>query len=168
MAIKKVPSDASIRIGSIWFPVRNLPAALAGHTKLVFCLTGSDDHPYSLRGSATGLKFQDRHLLFCCGHQIANIEPRSVVIPLDKEGRTLISGQQMVSLDHVQELLGEEILDLTAMRFDPAKYGPSPVDLGFFDREALMSGMATRRPRFSCSAIRPACGQSRSMMSAAH
>ena len=133
MAIKKVPSDASIRIGSIWFPVRNLPAALARHTKLVFCLTGSDDHPYSLRGSATGLKFQDRHLLFCCGHQIANIEPRNVVIPLDKEGRTLISGQQMVSLDHVQELLGEEILDLTAMRFDPAKYGPSPVDLGFFD-----------------------------------
>ena len=133
MAIKKVPSDASIRIGSIWFPVRNLPAALARHTKLVFCLTGSDDHPYSLRGSATGLKFQDRHLLFCCGHQIANIEPRNVVIPLDKEGRTLISGQQTVSLDHVQELLGEEILDLTAMRFDPAKYGPSPVNLGFFD-----------------------------------
>jgi hypothetical protein len=98
MAIKKVPSDASIRIGSIWFPVRNLPAALARHAKLVFCLTGSDDHPYSLRGSATGLKFQDRHLLFCCGHQIANIEPRNVVIPLDKEGRTLISGQQMVSL----------------------------------------------------------------------
>jgi hypothetical protein len=61
-----------------------------------------------------------------------SIEPRKVVIPLDKEGRTLISGQQMVSL-HVQELLGEEILDLTAMRFDPAKYGPSPVELGFFD-----------------------------------
>jgi hypothetical protein len=75
MAIKKLPSDASIRIGSIWFPVRNLPAALARHTKLVFCLTGSDNHPYSLRGSATGLKFRDRHLLLCCGHQIANIEP---------------------------------------------------------------------------------------------
>jgi hypothetical protein len=96
MAIKKVPSDASIRIGSIWFPVRNLPAALARHTKLVFCLKGSDDHPYSLRGSATGLKFQDRHLLFYCGHQIANIESRSVVVPLDKEGRTLISDRQMV------------------------------------------------------------------------
>jgi len=50
-----------------------------------------------------------------------SIKPRNVVNPLDKEGRTLISGQQMVSLDHVQELLGEEILDLTAMRFDPAK-----------------------------------------------
>jgi len=62
-----------------------------------------------------------------------SIEPRNVVIPLDKEGRTLISGQQMVSLDHVQELLGEEILDLTAMRFDPAKYDPSPLELGFFD-----------------------------------
>jgi hypothetical protein len=64
---------------------------------------------------------------------LLSIEPRNVVITLDKEGRTLISGQQMVSLDHVQELLGEEILDLTAMRFDPAKYCPSPVELGFFD-----------------------------------
>jgi hypothetical protein len=47
-----------------------------------------------------------------------SIELRNVVIPLDKEGRTLISGRQMVSLDHVQELLGEEILDLTAMRLE--------------------------------------------------
>ncbi|MBV9530768.1 MAG: hypothetical protein JO283_06800 [Bradyrhizobium sp.] len=62
-----------------------------------------------------------------------SIELRNVVIPLDKEGRTLISGQQMVSLDHLQELLGEDILDLTAMRLDPAKYGPSPVELGFFE-----------------------------------
>jgi hypothetical protein len=134
MAIKKVPSDASVRIGSIWFPVRNLPAALARHTKLVFCLTGLEEHPYSIRGSATGLKFQDLHLLFCCGHQIANVRPRDVVIPLDKEGRMLISGQQMVKLDpHVDELHGEEILDVTAMRFDPAKYGASRIDLGFFD-----------------------------------
>jgi hypothetical protein len=133
MAIKKVPSDASIRIGSIWFPVRSLPAALARHTKLVFCLTGSKAHPYSLRGSATGLKLQDRHLLFCCGHQIADIEPPDVVIPLDKQGRTLISGQRTVKLAHVEQLLGEEILDVTAMHFDPAKYGSSRVELGFFD-----------------------------------
>jgi hypothetical protein len=134
MEMKKVPSGASIRIGSIWLPVRDLPSALARHTKLVFCLTGSEAHPYSLRGSATGLKFQDRHLLFCCGHQIKDIEPRNVVISLDKEGRTLISGQQIVSLNsQVEALLGEEILDVTAMRFDPAKYDPSPVDFGFFD-----------------------------------
>jgi hypothetical protein len=133
-AMKKVPSDASIRVGPILLPVRNLPAALARHTKLVFCLTGSEDHPYSIRGSATGLKFQDRHLLFCCGHQIADIAPRDVVIPLDKEGRRLISGQRMVNLDpHVEQLRGEEILDVRAMRFDPAKYGPSWIDLGFFD-----------------------------------
>src|SRR5262249_45660335 len=69
----------------------------------------------------------------CCGHQIAGIEPRDVVIPLDKEGRTLISGHRAVNLEHVAELLGEEVLDLTAMHFDPAKYGPSRIDLGFFD-----------------------------------
>jgi hypothetical protein len=48
MAIKKVPTDACIRTGSIWYPVRSLSAALARHTKLVFCLTGSEAHPYSL------------------------------------------------------------------------------------------------------------------------
>ncbi len=45
----------------------------------------------------------------------------------------LISGQRTVGLAHVEQLLGEEILDLTAMHFDPAKYGPSRIDLGFFD-----------------------------------
>jgi hypothetical protein len=133
-AMKRMPTDASVRIGSIWVPVRNLSAALARHTKLVFCLTGSEDHPYSIRGSATGLKLRDRHLLFCCGHQIAGVEPRDVVIPLDKTGRTLISGQRMVKLDHqIEQLQGEEILDVVAMHFDPAKYDPSPTDLGFFD-----------------------------------
>ena len=132
--MKKVPADARIRIGAIWIPVRDLPTALARHTKLVFCLTGSELHPYSFRGSATGLKLQGRHLLFCCRHQIADIEPRNVVIPLDREGRVLISGHRNVRLDDDHESLqGEEILDLTKILFDPTKYGSSRVELEFFD-----------------------------------
>jgi hypothetical protein len=134
VTMKKVAADASIRIGAIWIPVRDLPTTLARHTKLVFCLTGSELHPYSFRGSATGLKFQGRHLLFCCRHQIADIEPRNIVIPLDREGRALISGHRIVRLDdHVESLQGEEILDLTAIHFDPTKYGSSRVELEFFD-----------------------------------
>jgi hypothetical protein len=59
---KRIGPDASVRVGSIWVPVATLPDSLARFTRLVFCLTGLDDHPYSLRGSATGLKFQGQHL----------------------------------------------------------------------------------------------------------
>jgi hypothetical protein len=42
MTLKRIGADASIRIGSLWIPVKHLPQALARFTKLVFCLTGSD------------------------------------------------------------------------------------------------------------------------------
>jgi hypothetical protein len=54
--LKRVKPGEMIRVGSIWMPIENLPQALAPFTKLLFCLTGSEDHPYSLRGSATGFE----------------------------------------------------------------------------------------------------------------
>jgi hypothetical protein len=101
--MKRIGPGDSVRIGSIWVPVKLLPQALASFTNLVFCLTGSDDHPYSLRGSATGLKFQDQHLLFCCRHQIADRSPGEVVVPVDKRG----SGTKFIGLNDLPEFSGQ-------------------------------------------------------------
>ena len=131
--IKRIGADASIRIGSLWMPVKRLPEVLAPFTKLLFCLTGSEDHPYSLRGSATGLRFQGQYLLFCCVHQIADRSPREVVVPVDKRGRHLVSGTAFIRLNDLPEFEGEEILDVCAMHFDPANYDGLHLARGFFD-----------------------------------
>jgi len=113
--------------------VEQLPQILAPFTKLVFCLTGSDDHPYSLRGSATALKFQGEHLLSCCAHQIADYSPANVVIPVDKQGRKLVSGTSFIRLNDLPEFADEEIVDVCAMHFRPTDYGEPQLEKGFFD-----------------------------------
>jgi hypothetical protein len=131
--MKRISPGSAVRVGSIWVPEEQLPQVLAPYTKLVFCLTSSDDHPYSLRGSATGLRFQGQHLLFCCAHQIAEQSPRNVVIPVDKTGRKLVSGTRIIRLNELPEIAGEEVVDVCAIYFDPADYGEPQLERGFFD-----------------------------------
>jgi hypothetical protein len=135
--LKRIGAGESVRVGSIWVPVEKLPEVLAPFTKLLFCLTGSDDHPYSLRGSATGLKFQGQHLLFCCAHQIADRSPGDVVIPVDKLGRKLVSGTRIIRLNELPEFAAEEVVDVCAMHFDPADYGEPQLENGFFDMKGV-------------------------------
>jgi hypothetical protein len=131
--MKRIGPGSSVRVGSIWVPVAQLPYVLAPFTKLLFCLTGSDAHPYSLRGSATGLKFQGQHLLFCCAHQIADRLPGDVVVPVDKSGRELVSGTRLIRLNELPEFEGEEAVDVCAMHFQPADYSEPQLERGFFD-----------------------------------
>jgi hypothetical protein len=131
--MKRIGPRSSVRVGEIWVPVEALPQALAPFTKLVFCLTRSEDHPYSLRGSATGLKFQGQHLLFCCHHQISDCSPGNVVVPVDKRGRKLVSGTSFIRINDLAEFAGEEFTDVCAMHFDPVNYGEPALERGFFD-----------------------------------
>jgi hypothetical protein len=131
--IKLIKQGSSIRVGDLWVPVKQLPHILAPFTKQLFCLTGSDDHPYSLRGSATGLKFQRDHLLFCCSHQIADRSPPDVVVPVDKRGRKLVSGTRFIRLNELPDFAGEEVSDVCAMQFRPPDYGEPQLERGFFD-----------------------------------
>jgi hypothetical protein len=131
--LKRIPPRSSVRVGEIRVPVEALPQALAPFTKLVFCLTGSDDHPYSLRGSATGLKYQRHHLLFCCHHQISDCSPATVVVPVDRHGSKLVSGTSFIRINHLPEFAGEEFTDVCAMHFNPVDYGEPALERGFFD-----------------------------------
>ncbi|MGA7806204.1 MAG: hypothetical protein WCB02_16515 [Bradyrhizobium sp.] len=132
--MKRIGPSASIRVGSLWAPVKHLPEVLAPFTKLLFCLNHTDDaHPYSLRGSATGLRFSGQHLLFCCVHQIADRAPGDVVVPVDKRGEKLVSGTRFIRINELPEFAGEEILDVCAMHFKPDDYGEPQLERGFFD-----------------------------------
>jgi hypothetical protein len=156
--MKRISPGSAVRVGSIWVPDEQLPQVLAPYTKLVFCLTSSDDHPYSLRGSATGLRFQGQHLLFCCAHQIAETLPRNVVIPVDKTGRKLVSGTRIMGLNELPEIAGEEVVDVCAIYFDPADYGEPQLEGGFFVSKVLISGTSNPTPHSWSTAIPPACG----------
>ncbi|MGJ4908854.1 hypothetical protein [Bradyrhizobium sp. HKCCYLS2033] len=132
-SLKRVKPGQMIRVGSVWMPIDSLPQVLARFTKLLFCLTGSEDHPYSLRGSATGLKFRGQHLLFCCLHQIADHSPDEIVVPVDKRGRKLVSGTSFIRVNDLPEFADQEVPDVCAMYFNPPDYGEPLLEGGFFD-----------------------------------
>ncbi|WP_159011359.1 hypothetical protein [Bradyrhizobium sp. S69] len=129
-------SDRSVRVGQVWIPGKQVEQTLARYAKLLFCLNHSVDHPYSLMGSATAIRWKDRCLLFCCQHQILQYAPDDVVIPTDKSGEILISGSALIWREPDSTSLGEEFLDIRAMRFIPTNYGVANLEAGFFDLSA--------------------------------
>jgi hypothetical protein len=125
-------SERSVRVGRVWIPGKQVEQTLARYAKLLFCLNHSDEHPYSLLGSATAIRWKGRCQLFCCHHQIQNYAPGDVVIPTDKEGKVLISGSAVVWREPDGINVGEEFLDIRAMRFDPAKLWCAQSGAGLF------------------------------------
>jgi hypothetical protein len=100
---------------------------------MLFCLTKNEEHPYALRGSATSLRWQGHHLAFYCKHQIRGFDRGDVVVPLDQEGKILVSGSTFVEMIPSAENSGEEFGDLCAMHFRPEDYRQTNVDRAFFD-----------------------------------
>jgi hypothetical protein len=125
--------DSTIRIGRILLSAKALPDALARYSRLLFCLNRSEQHPYSLRGTATGLRWQNRCMLFWCNHQTVGYQPDDVLVPLDKDGKFLISGSKFVHMTPPLSPSDEEYFDLCGTHYVPADYGDVNVERGFFE-----------------------------------
>jgi hypothetical protein len=126
--------NSAIRIGRTWISAKQLPDALKRYARLVFCLNNSEQHPYSLRGTATALRLRDRCMLFWCSHQTIGYQPNDVLVPMDGEGKILISGSTFVQMIPQLPSHDEEFFDLCGMQYVPENYGASAsVERGFFD-----------------------------------
>ncbi len=111
--------DSAIRVGRILVSAKALPDALARYSRLLFCLNNSGQHPYSLGGTATGLRWQNRCMLFWCSHQTIGYPPNDVVVPLDKDGKFPIFGSTFVHIVPALSRSDEEFYDLCGMHYIP-------------------------------------------------
>lgn len=68
----------SIDVGGLFIPASQAEKTLHKFCKKLFIHTGDPQFPYQFFGSATALKIADRHILFCCGHQIDQFDPEAV------------------------------------------------------------------------------------------
>ncbi len=129
----RLHNNDPIRIGRVWVRVSDLPDSLSRFTRLVFCLTGSNEHPYCLRGSATSLRWRDNRLSFYTQHQVAGFEADKIAMPLDQEGKVLVSGSTHIRMMPTEATVGEEFGDLGAMHFKPEDYPALNLDRCFFE-----------------------------------
>jgi hypothetical protein len=125
--------DTAVRVGRLWIPGKQVEQTLARYGKLLFCINHSDEHPYSLVGSATAVRLNGECLLFCCHHQIKDYPPDDVVISTDKTGTILVSSSAIVWRESTPGDVDEEYHDLRAMKFEPTNYVGANMGPEFFD-----------------------------------
>jgi hypothetical protein len=131
--LKRLNDNDTVRVGKVWVKASQMPEALARFTRLVFCLTDLEDHPYSLRGSSASIRWNGHHLSFLCGHQIEGFAADKIVVPLDREGKRLVSGTTLMRMMPSDGYDGEEFGDVRAMHFRPIDHPGINLDRSFFD-----------------------------------
>ncbi len=132
-SLLRLRKNDPIRVGRLWVRVAELPDSLSRFTRLVFCLTGSADHPYCLRGSATSLRWRDNRLSFYTQHQVVGFEGSEIAMPLGPGGKVLASGSTHIRMVPTGAAVGEEFGDLGAMHFKPEDYPSLNLDRSFFE-----------------------------------
>jgi len=123
----------AVRVGQMWVPIEQVPDFLARFSKQIFALNSDRDHPYSLLGTATAIRYRGRGVLFCCKHQIKGYDPDDIVIPTDKHGKILVGGTRFIPMPVNDQNRDEEFTDICAFVFDPSKYDVPNFEYGFYD-----------------------------------
>ena len=125
MPLIRLKSDSHIRIGKIRVTAAQPPALLSRFTRLVFCMTKTEEYPYAFRGSATSLRWQGHHLAFFCNDQVHGFEPRDVVVPLDPDGKVFCFRIRLYSDDADRRIRWRRIWQSLWLECEnPQQFGP--------------------------------------------
>jgi hypothetical protein len=82
-----------VRIGSLSYPPGAVEKLLHRYAKALVCINAHDDHQYTLRGSMTTLKLNERYFALLCRHQINGYDPSNIILfPSSEGGATYIGG----------------------------------------------------------------------------
>jgi hypothetical protein len=122
----------SVRIGNLWVQAREVDKTLARYAHQVICLTDGVDY-YALRGTASALRYKNKCALFVCRHQYRDFPADRVMIAEDETAKNLISGSTLITVTPEPHNKDEEILDVSAMRYDPKNYSKPNLESRFFN-----------------------------------
>ena len=121
----------SVRIGNIWVQAREVEKTVARYAHQVFCLPDGVDY-YALRGTASALRYKNNCALFVCRHQYRDFPADRVMIAEDEGAKNLISGSTLITVTPETHNKDEEILDVSAMRYEPKNYSKPNLESRFF------------------------------------
>jgi hypothetical protein len=122
--------NRAVRVGDIWLTPNHVTKSISRYGRLLFCLTGNPEHPYTFRGSAVGLCWHSLYAVFFCHHQVRNVDPTSIVFPATGSGTFLISGHTYVTTEATGK--DEEVGDLRGMFFSLEDYSEESIERTFF------------------------------------
>jgi hypothetical protein len=121
----------SVDVGGVFVPASQVENTLHKFCKKLFIYTGDQKFVYQFFGSATALKIGDRHLLFCCGHQIDQFNAEAVSF-LHIGANHTISGSRKIWPILTEENKDTDLIDLRAIEYPVEKYGIQNLSSQFF------------------------------------
>jgi hypothetical protein len=149
----------SVEVGGFFVPGSQVEKTLHRYCKKLFIHTGIAEFPYQFFGSSTALKIADRHLLFCCGHQIDQFNPENVSF-LHAGTNHTISSARKIWPTVTEENKDSDWIDVRGLEYPIPKYEiPNltsqffPVRLGSnvwptnFHKTFILFGYPTERQR---------------------
>jgi hypothetical protein len=116
LPIMEYLARTSVDVCGFFIPARSLEDTLKKYCKQLFILTGNNNYPYRLLGSASALKIGSQHLLFCCGHQISDCEPDTVSI-LHFATNTTITASRMIWPNVTDENRDTDWIDVRGLQY---------------------------------------------------
>lgn len=123
-----------VQIGAVWYSAWDLENALHKYCKQIFALTDDAQFPYCLPGSGAAVKFEGRHFLFCCRHQIRGFAPDKIAVPLSRE-KKIMNASSMRQLAVTDVNRDDDTIDVAAFEYNVEDYGVPNLISEFFPAE---------------------------------
>ena len=120
-----------VQIGALWHSAWDVEDVLQKHCKQIFALTDYERFPYCLLGSGAAVRFENRHFVFCCVHQVRDYTPDKIAIPLSF-GSKIMSGATARMLKVTDENRDGDTIDVAVFEFDLQRYGVANLASEFF------------------------------------
>lgn len=125
---------SSVRVGRILVPPGAVEGTLYRYAKALVYLNTSEEFPYSIRGTMSGLRLGTRYFSIFCKHQIAEADPGKVgLFPRAAGGKFYICGGTFRDILLDGSNLDEEFIDVCGIEYVPDRFQIPNLSSEFFD-----------------------------------
>lgn len=123
----------SVNVNGLIVPGRSIEQVLARHALNLVVMNDCETFKVSLFGSATAVKFLDRFILLCTGHQLKGVDPKRVSM-LKDDGSVLVTSG---GVRHYQPSLDTDAYDIVAFDFTEPVAAHPDLKKRFFDLQEV-------------------------------
>lgn len=123
----------SVNVNGLIVPGRSIEQVLARHAFNLVVMNDCETFKVSLFGSATAVKFLDRFILLCTGHQLKGVDPKRVSM-LKDDGSVLVTSG---GVRHYQPSLDTDAYDIVAFDFTEPVAAHPDLKNRFFDLQEV-------------------------------
>jgi hypothetical protein len=129
--VQGVKNLSSVSIGDIAVPASAVEQTIAPYCRQLIVHTHVEAFPYQLYGSATLIKYKNRHFALCTGHQADQFQPDDISIYIPST-EVIISASRLFIPDNKDFADDSDNFDVRIFEFETSNYTIPNLNYRFF------------------------------------